>query len=98
MQAVSEIITKIQSVKPILSKNGIDRIGLFGSVLRGENQDESDLDLLIHFRSGFENFNNFNQAYDILEAAFPDTRLDLVTINGLSPFIGPHILAEVLYV
>ena len=98
MQTATDIIAKIQSIKSVLFKNGIEKVGLFGSVLRGENQNDSDLDILLHFRAGHENFKSFNLACDLLESAFPNTSLDVVTANGLSPYIGPHILAEVIYV
>jgi predicted nucleotidyltransferase len=98
MQTIAEITSKIRAVKPLLFRNGIERIGLFGSLMRGEGGKNSDLDVLLHFRNGYENFSNFNQACEVLEAVFPETKLDVVTANGLSPYIGPHILAEVVYV
>jgi predicted nucleotidyltransferase len=98
MKTVAEITSRIRAVKPVLFRNGIERIGLFGSVMRGEGGKNSDLDVLLHFRNGCENFSNFNHACEVLEAAFPDTKVDVVTANGLSPYIGPYILAEVVYV
>ena len=35
--------------------------------------------------------------YDILENLFRDEKIDIVTKNGLSPYIGPQILKEVVY-
>ena len=98
MQTIAEITSRIRAVKPALFRNGIERIGLFGSLMRGEGKKNSDLDVLLHFQTGCENFSNFNQACEILEAAFPETKVDVVTANGLSPYIEPYILAEVVYV
>jgi len=98
MQTIAEITSRIKAVKPLLFQHGIAQIGLFGSALRGESGKDSDLDMLLHFRSGCENFSNFNYACEVLESAFPETRVDVVTANGLSPYIGPHILSEVVYV
>lgn len=36
--------------------------------------------------------------YDYFERTFQNQKIDIVTKNGLSPHIGPHILNEVLYV
>jgi uncharacterized protein len=36
--------------------------------------------------------------YDFIEKLFHDKKVDIVTKNGLSPYIGPKILNEVLYV
>jgi predicted nucleotidyltransferase len=93
-----EIISKLSLIKPILVEQGIERIGVFGSRLRGENKADSDLDILLHFRQGCENFSSLNKACDLLETSFPNLHLDIVTLNGLSPYLGPYILKEVVYV
>ncbi len=36
--------------------------------------------------------------YDIIEKLFKNQRVEIVTKNGLSPYIGPEILNEVNYV
>jgi uncharacterized protein len=36
--------------------------------------------------------------YDLLEQIFKNEKIELVTKNGLSPYIGPQILEEVQYV
>ena len=35
--------------------------------------------------------------YDILENMFRNEKIEIVTKNGLSPYIGPQILKEVIY-
>ncbi len=35
--------------------------------------------------------------YDILENLFRNEKVEIVTKNGLSPYIGPQILKEVIY-
>jgi len=42
-----EIIEYLQEIKPQLQEAGIDRIGLFGSVAKGEADLLSDIDILI---------------------------------------------------
>jgi predicted nucleotidyltransferase len=36
--------------------------------------------------------------YDIFEKIFKNEKIEIVTKNGLSPYIGPKILNEVIYV
>jgi len=98
MGSNQKIISKLSLIKPILVEQGIERIGVFGSRLRGENKAESDLDILLHFRQGCEIFSSLNKACDLLETSFPNLHLDIVTLNGLSPYLGPYILKEVVYV
>lgn len=92
------VLEKIKSVKAELALYGIKDIGLFGSYARGEQTGDSDIDILIDFEPHKENFDSYMAVYDILEALFGNRRIDVVTKNGLSPYIGPKILQEVQYV
>jgi len=73
-------------------------IGLFGSYLRNEQSVKSDIDLLIDFDPEKENFDNYMAVYDIFENLFKNEKVEIVTKNGLSKFIGPKILNAVVYV
>ena len=77
---------------------GVSKIGVFGSYSRGEQKEESDIDILIDFNPGSETFDNYMNLCDLLEEIFGDSEIDIVTYNGLSPIIGPKILKEVEYV
>lgn len=92
------ILTTIKTNRPELSKFGIRDIGLFGSYARDEQSDKSDIDILIDFEPDKENFDNYMAVYDIFEQLFKNERVEIVTKNGLSPYIGPKILNEVMYV
>lgn len=76
---------------------GVRSIGLFGSFLRGEQTDQSDIDLLIDFDPAHENFDNLMGLSDFIEQLFGKRRVEIVTKTGLSPYIGPRILEEVEY-
>ena len=45
-----------------------------------------------------ENFDNYMAVYDLFEKIFKNEKIEVVTKNGLSPYIGPKILNEVQYV
>lgn len=92
------IINRIRSHKPELAKFGIRNIGLFGSYIRDEQSTNSDIDLLLDFVPDKENFDNLMAACDYFEKLFSKEKIDIVTKNGLSPYIGPSILNEVVYV
>ena len=77
---------------------GIDTIGIFGSYMEGVQKEDSDIDLLISFNSKDETFDNFSAFCDFIEELFGDKKVDIVTKNGLSPYIGPKILDQVEYV
>ncbi len=83
----------IRAVEPHIRDLGVRRLALFGSVLRDEARPDSDIDLLVQFEPGQKTAARFFALYDLLEAVLP-AKVELVTTEALSPFIGPHILAE----
>jgi predicted nucleotidyltransferase len=92
------ILATLTTNKPSFSILGIKDMGLFGSYSRGEQSEKSDIDILIDFEPEMENYDNFMAVYDLFELLFKNERVEIVTKNGLSPYIGPKILKEVMYV
>ncbi|MGZ5244657.1 MAG: nucleotidyltransferase family protein [Bacteroidia bacterium] len=81
-----------------LKQFGVRNIGLFGSYARNEQNENSDLDILVDFEPEQESFDNLMNIYDLLESVFKGIKVEIVTKNGLSDYIGPYILKEVEYV
>ncbi|WP_269544109.1 nucleotidyltransferase family protein [Chloroflexus aggregans] len=75
----------------------MQRCGLFDSFVRNESQTGSDVDILVQFEPDQKTFAYFMQLALFLEDLF-DRKVDLMTVEALSPYIGPHILREVEYV
>jgi predicted nucleotidyltransferase len=98
MTTKDNILATLKISKPELSKFGVANVGLFGSYLRNEQSINSDIDLLIDFEPGKENFDNYMAVYDIFESLFQNQKVEVVTKNGLSKYIGPKILKDVMYV
>lgn len=91
------IINSLRNLKPKLDAFGISKIGLFGSYVRGEENPKSDIDILIHFEPAKKTFDSFMAVYDLLEESFKGKKVEVITKEGLSPFIGPEILKTVEY-
>lgn len=72
---------------------GVERLGLFGSFVRDQQRPDSDVDLLVRFRPEKKSFDNFMELASLLEDVLR-RRVELVTTEGLSPYIGPRILEE----
>ena len=89
-EQVAEILAASESEIRAL---GVARLALFGSVLRGDARPDSDVDFLVQFSPGAKTFDRFLALSELLEERLGH-RVDLVTTEALSPFIGPHILAE----
>ena len=71
----------------------VRRLALFGSVVRGEARPDSDVDILVEFDPSQKTLQNFMSLADLLETVL-ERKVELVTTEALSPYIGPHILRE----
>ncbi|MCL2502824.1 MAG: nucleotidyltransferase family protein [Bacteroidales bacterium] len=98
MTSKNTILSIIHTHKPQLELYGVNRIGLFGSYARNEQHPQSDIDILVDFEPEKETFSNFMSLCNYLEDLFVDEKIEVVTVNGLSPYIGKYILEEVDYV
>ncbi|MEE8167449.1 MAG: nucleotidyltransferase family protein [Candidatus Hydrothermarchaeales archaeon] len=83
--------------KELNRRYGIKKIGIFGSYLRSEAGEESDLDILVEFEQdvdiGLLKFVEIeNYLSDLL-----GVKVDLVEKSALKPRIGRRILKEVVY-
>lgn len=88
-----EAVARLMASEPEIRALGVQRLALFGSVLRGEARPGSDVDLLVQFSPGAKTYAHFLALFDLLEERLGH-RVELVTTEALSPFIGPRILAE----
>ena len=74
----------------------VQKIGLFGSVIRGEARPESYIDVLVEFKRGQATLQNLLALRNHLQTLF-NRRVDLVTVGGLSPLMRPYIEHEVAW-
>lgn len=93
-----EIMNILHSEKEKLSSLGVKSIGLFGSYLRGEADENSDIDILIDL-SDDSSMTLFSliELEQSLSSKF-DKKVDLVIRRDLKRAIGERILSEVVYV
>ncbi len=92
-----EIIEIIKSIKEFLRyKYSITEIGLFGSFVRGEQNNSSDIDILVEF-SKYPDLFTFIEIEEYLSNIF-SRKVDLVVNDSLKPVIGRFIKKEVLYI
>lgn len=88
-----QAIDRLLASEPDIRALGVQRLALFGSVVRGQARPDSDVDLLVQFSPGAKTYDRFFALSELLEACL-GRRVELVTVEALSPFLGPHILTE----
>jgi len=91
LDEIKEILKKHET--GLKEKYRVKKIGIFGSYLRGEAKEESDLDILVEFEKpiGFFKFLELEEYLSNLLGI----KVDLVSKKALKPHIGKYILEEV---
>ncbi len=97
MNSAQTILTTIEQQKEQLRKFGLVRVGLFGSVARGEETINSDVDILLDFDPAQKTYRNFFDSTMFLEHILKRS-VDAVTPQALSSHIRPHIEPDIHYV
>lgn len=93
MKLSEEIKKKIIS---ILVKYGIKKILIFGSYARNEATPNSDLDLIIEFPEGTSLIDHIGIEFELSEAL--NMKIDLLSQNGISPYIKDQIMKEAVVI
>lgn len=96
MKNLSEIKKLIELYKPVLkAKYHIKNIGLFGSIVRGDVNPDSDVDILVEFEKpiGLDFVSLADELEEIL-----GVKVDLVTPNAIKPRMFEYIQQDLIYV
>jgi len=96
MQTQAEYINKLKQFKQLYSSEyGIERIGIFGSVARGEQTENSDIDVYYEGKSlGLKSLVEFPMELE----KFFGTSVDVVRKhNNLRPALLKRIMQDIIY-
>jgi len=97
MERIETIKAKLLERKPLLAERfKVKEIGIFGSLVRGEQGEASDIDILVEFSEPISFF-SFIDLEDYLSEIL-EARVDLVSKKALKPHIGKNILRELVTV
>ena len=97
MRRLEEIQDILRQKKQILRERfKVKEIGIFGSFVRGEEKDTSDLDILMELEKPV-GLIKFVGLQNYLSDELGD-KVDLVTKSALKPRIKNEILSEVVYI
>ena len=75
-----------------LKKYKVKSIALFGSYVRNEQKEDSDIDFLVEFSEGVTLFDIVELGESLSEIL--RKKVNIVSRRGLSKYIGPYILKE----
>ena len=88
----------IRKHKTDIEKLGVNKLAVFGSYVSGQNKENSDIDIYVSFRRDQATYDNFIKLCYFLDKLFPGKKVDVVTEDGVSPYIEPEIKRTAEYV
>jgi predicted nucleotidyltransferase len=85
------ILATIRANEPRLRELTVRELALFGSFVRGDATDASDIDFLVEF--DHKTFDNYLDTKELLETLF-GRKVDLVIKSNIKPRLRERILSE----
>ena len=82
------------NIKEIAAKHGATNIRVFGSVIRGEDSPESDIDFLVDAGPKISSWFPAGLIIDLEEIL--GCRVEIVTEKALNPDLREHVLREAM--
>ncbi|MDO5845057.1 MAG: nucleotidyltransferase domain-containing protein [Methanocorpusculum sp.] len=93
-----DVLKKLElNLTEIRERFGIDTIGLFGSVSRGEDSPDSDIDIVYTFKQGRGNLRDYAGVTEYLETLF-NRNIDFVSLEWMNPNLKPYVIRDIILV
>jgi predicted nucleotidyltransferase len=93
-----DIQTILQKQKNYLTeKFGVIEIAIFGSYARGNQREDSDIDIMVDFKEGYKTFDNYTDLKFYLEELL-DKKVDLVIKSTVKSRIKSFIIEETIFI
>ena len=95
MPTLTQVLNELRRLEPELAQRNVARIGVFGSVARGDSTPDSDLDVLVQMTDEGDLFDLVG-VKNLLEQNLGRS-VDVVPIGGLKQDVRDAVLREVRY-
>ena len=92
MSLREELLRQRDTVRAIAAKHGATNLRLFGSVIRGDERPDSDIDLLVDLAEN-RGFRDYLALVEELESLL-GRRVEVIIARSLSPHFRPYVEAE----
>ena len=97
MEDRQEIIDRLRQNEAALRARGVSHAALFGSCARGDNRPDSDIDIMIEVdpAAGIGVY-EYVALKDYIAALF-DRPVDVVSREGLKPYVKPAVTTDAIF-
>ncbi|PIQ11837.1 MAG: DNA polymerase subunit beta [Hydrogenophilales bacterium CG18_big_fil_WC_8_21_14_2_50_58_12] len=92
MNTLSILQSKRNEILALAAKHGASNVRLFGSVVRGEDREDSDVDFLVDMQETRSLFDLIGLQQDFEKAI--GRKVDVLTSNGINRYLKDRILGE----
>ena len=92
MQRLEELHRRVEEIQAVASRHGARNLHVFGSVARGEEGTDSDVDLLVEFEPGRGLLSHAALIRELEQLL--GCRVDVVSHNGLKSRLRSRVLEE----
>lgn len=95
MRTLDDIMIRLRALQPELRRRyPIRSMGVFGSYVRGEQREDSDLDVLVELGEGIDLVGYAGLQLELSDAL--GMNVDLVEREALRPWLAHRVLSEVM--
>ena len=92
-----EVLARLKEAEPALRARGIRRAAVFGSVARGDNSADSDIDILVEFEPGAEGtIYEYIRLKEFIASLF-NGPVDVIDRDALKPHLRAHAVRDTFY-
>ena len=92
-----EIIQKLKEREADLRAQGVTHAALFGSIARGDDRPDSDIDIMIELDPAARvTMFDYVEIKEYIEGLFSEP-VDVVNRDGLKPLVRPKATADAIY-
>jgi predicted nucleotidyltransferase len=92
-----DIIAKLRVAEPALRARGIRRAAVFGSIARGDDRPDSDIDILVEFEPGCEgSIYEYMNLKEYIAGLF-DGPVDVIDRDALKPHLRAAAGRDTVY-
>ncbi|TCZ64060.1 nucleotidyltransferase family protein [Roseicella aquatilis] len=92
MRPSEALRNRLEAVRAAIVRSPFENPRVFGSVARGEDDEDSDLDLLVEPRQGASLFDLAGLEHEL--SSLLGVRVDILTSGSLGPRIAPSIARD----
>ena len=92
-----DVIARLREAEPALRARGIRRAAVFGSVARGDDRPDSDIDILVEFEPGREGTIYAYMALKEYVASLFEGRVDVIDRDALKQHLRAPSARDAIY-